>query len=165
MTIVGIHIDYIGHRQPLDQTVVDTKHPTVVRVRHPASMNQGNADFFIKIYLALDCLGIITLGLTKLSALLFYRRIFCSHVHNIFNRISLFLITVVILWIFIFFVLALNFCIGHNIQFNFGVGHTAQCKLIYPWFEASTTSNFVLDVLILGLPLPKVRALLVVRDE
>lgn len=139
----GIHLKYIGYKEPLDKAIINAEHPTVVR-----------------IFLVLDGLGTITQGLVKLSALFFYRRIFCSTgIRDIFNVISGILIVIVVIWTVIFFVLTFNFCIGHNIEYNFPVGNSAHCKLIYPWFEASTTSDFALDLIILTLPLPKIWSL------
>ncbi|TAQ83652.1 hypothetical protein B7494_g8026 [Chlorociboria aeruginascens] len=139
----GIHLKYIGYKEPVVKSIINAEHPTVV-----------------KVFLVLDGLGIITLGLTKLSALFFYRRIFCSTgQRDIFNIVSGILALVVVIWTIVFFVLTLNFCVGHNIQYNFPVGNSANCKLIYPWFEASTTSDFGLDVLILALPIPRIWSL------
>ena len=100
----------------------------------------------------------MTLGLAKLGALFFFRRIFCTTgLRDTFDIISAASITVVAIWIVVFFVMTWNLCGHHGITWDVQVGHSALCKLDYPYFKASTISDFILEVLILTLPIPKVR--------
>jgi hypothetical protein len=52
-----------------------------------------------------------------------------------------------------------NLCGHHSINWDVAPGHSALCKLDYPYFEATTISDFILDVFILTMPLPKVRSI------
>lgn len=99
------------------------------------------------------------LGLAKLSALFFYRRIFCSgHPRNAFSILTVLTIAVIAAWTITFFVMTFLVC-GPNINYLWAPGHSAsaKCGLIYHYFMGTTISDFLLDVFILILPIPKVR--------
>ena len=112
-------------------------------------------------YTALNGLTVMTLGLTKLSALLFYRRVFCTDMRDAFNVISGVAVAVVALWTLGFFIMTFLIC-GSNLNYLFHVGASAsaKCGAIFPYFMGTTISDFLLDVFILTLPIPKVRYLL-----
>lgn len=110
------------------------------------------------MFLSLDALCIMTLGLEKLSALFFFRRIFCiTGRRDAFYIVSAVYIVVVAIWTIVFFVMTWNLCGHHGITWDVQVGHSALCKLDYPYFKASTASDLILEVFILSLPIPKVR--------
>lgn len=64
-------------------------------------------------------------------------------------------IVLVALWTVTFFVMTFLLC-GPNINFLWVPGNTAKCWLVFRYFLGTTISDFVLDVFILGLPIPKV---------
>ncbi|CAD6442820.1 b50132ee-9268-4965-8904-ec1ac1c8e270 [Sclerotinia trifoliorum] len=113
-----------------------------------------------KTYTALNGLTVITLGLTKLSALLFYRRVFCTDLREAFNVVPAVVVTVVALWTLGFFIMTFLIC-GANINYLFGVGASAsaKCGAIFPYFMGTTISDFLLDVFILTLAIPKIWSL------
>lgn len=129
--------------------IINAQHPTIERV-----------------YLSLDALSVWTFGMGKISALFFYRRIFCSAgARDAFHYITIVSIAVVAGWIVTFFVMTFNLCGHHSIDWDVAPGHSALCKLDYPYFEATTISDFLLDVFILTLPLPMVRVICLARKE
>ncbi|KAF4629735.1 hypothetical protein G7Y89_g8416 [Cudoniella acicularis] len=109
------------------------------------------------VYLSLDGLAVLTLGCTKLSALFFYRRIFCTTgTRDIFNMLTMVFITLASCWTVVFVVMTFNLCGHHGINWDVQPGNSAKCSLDFPYFEAVTISDFILDVLILGLPISKI---------
>ena len=113
------------------------------------------------MYNGIDGLAVLTLGCTKLSVLFFYRRIFrATGARDIFNGMTVGFIAMVSCWIIVFVVMTYNLCGHHSLNWAVQPGHSAKCKLDFPYFEAVTISDFILDVLILVLPLPKVRGIL-----
>jgi hypothetical protein len=100
------------------------------------------------------------MGLAKLSAVLFYRRIFCTALRDAFSVITGVVAVLVVLWTIAFFVMTFLIC-GLNINYLFSVGHSAsaKCGAIFPYFMGTTISDFLLDVFILILPIPKVSCL------
>lgn len=112
-----------------------------------------------QVFLSLDGLCIMALGLGKLGALFFYRRIFCiKGLCDTFSVVSAAYIVTVAIWTVVFFVMTWNLCGHHSINWDVQVGHSAFCKLDYPYFKGSTISDFILEVFILSLPIPKVRS-------
>ncbi|TAQ87879.1 hypothetical protein B7494_g3794 [Chlorociboria aeruginascens] len=133
LTSIGISQKFIGYNQPEDTNVLNAQHPTLERVTS-----------------LLPSLG-------KLGALFFFRRIFCATGHrDIFNFVSAAYIAVVAIWIVVFFVMTWNLCGHHGVTWDVQVGHSALCKLDYPYFKATTISDFILEVFILSLPIPKI---------
>ncbi|CAG8948805.1 hypothetical protein HYFRA_00001928 [Hymenoscyphus fraxineus] len=136
----GVSQGIFGHTQPKDKKVVAVQHVTLE-----------------KLFITLDGLCVMTLGVAKISALFFYRRIFCSAGRlDFFNIATAFFIVVVAIWTVVFFVMTFRLCGRHGVEWIAQPGNTAKCSLIYPYFAATTISDVVLDVLILGLPIPKI---------
>lgn len=133
---------FIGYPEPKSKDVVNGQH---------ALMEQ--------VFLAIDVLGGFTFGTAKLSALFFYRRIFCTTgARDLFHYATLIFIFVAFGWTVTFIVMPLRDCGNRSFTWIEAPGHSALCKLIYPYFEATTISDLILDVLIILLPLPKVRS-------
>lgn len=154
----GISQKFVGYRQPKNPKIVNAEHPTVERVLFHSLISATLDSQRLQTYLSIEALGIWTLGMSKLSALFFYRRIFCSTgARDVFNYMTMAFIAIVASWIVIFFVMTFNLCGHHSINWDVKPGHAALCKLTYPYFEATGISDFLLDVIILTLPLPKVR--------
>ena len=103
--------------------------------------------------LAFNLLSVAGLGFCKMSALFFYKRIFCVGGRKaIFNTIVLISIVIVALWL-----VAFEFTVG----FQCGVHFSAQwegtaakyCKIVFPMLLGLTISDFLLDIWVLGLPI------------
>ena len=109
----------MGVHQPKDKAVVAAQHPQLE-----------------KVYLTLDALYIWTFGTAKISALLFYRRIFCTKAkRDAFHYITIVLLAIVAAWIVVFFVMSFNLCGRHGINWQIQPGNSAKCKLAYPVFR------------------------------
>lgn len=111
-------------------------------------------------YISLDATQTWTFGTVKLSALFFYRRVFCTRVkRDLFDYATWFFIFIVSAWIVGFLVFTFEVCPGHSVQWYIQPGRIGWCQpnLDYPYFDASTISDFILDVLVLGMAFPKVR--------
>lgn len=101
----------------------------------------------------------LALGLIKLSALTFYRRIFTGKgrttTFDVINNVT---IVIVVLWTMVMFIMNALQCGRHMTALWVGPEDwLAYCSTISPKFEeAFGISNVILDVWILALPLPKV---------
>lgn len=97
-------------------------------------------------------------GFTKLSILYFYRRVLAAHAHPIFNWISYIYISIVTVWMVGFF-LQLIFSCGSRFDLQWSLLSEEvekYCINATPARLALAVSDFILDVLIIILPLPMV---------
>jgi hypothetical protein len=82
------------------------------------------------MFLSIDTLTLLALGLSKLSALFFYRRLFCGFgIRDIFNAITAGFIAVVAIWTMVFVIMTFNICGHHNINWDVQPRNSAKCKL------------------------------------
>ena len=102
----------------------------------------------------------IEVGLVKLTFLFFFRRMFCTNVKAMtpFNIVTVVLITLVSSWIAAFLLTALTMC-GTNFQALWGteMDMLTHCANTKTQQIALAVSNFVFDVTIIVLPIPKVK--------
>ncbi|KAI9372946.1 hypothetical protein BJX61DRAFT_533580 [Aspergillus egyptiacus] len=109
-----------------------------------------------------DLAAILAFGFTKLSVLFFYRSIFCSRrvTKTPFHTVTLFMIALVIVWTVVFGFGAIFLCGGNPSYAWAPVAVVAEkCKLQLPLLEGYAISDFIMDVLIWALPLPRIWAL------
>ncbi|KAG8417319.1 hypothetical protein J3459_012412 [Metarhizium acridum] len=105
--------------------------------------------------ISFDVLTAMTFGMTKLSAVFFYRRIFCFGPHrDVFNYVTMVFVFLISAWTVTFIVVPLNLC-GPLKSIGWDIRHATQCAH-YAYFKGISVSDFVLDVAVLVLPLPKV---------
>ncbi|KAM0817959.1 hypothetical protein AB5N19_03766 [Seiridium cardinale] len=106
-----------------------------------------------KLQIAWDVLGTTSMSCSKLSALYFYKRIFSISTKLYWITISA--IVVVILWLFVF-----QFLTGFQCGTHFSAlwnGHYKEyCTISFPYLYGFAISDFILDVWIVCLPIPKV---------
>ncbi|KAI0445058.1 hypothetical protein F4803DRAFT_548469 [Xylaria telfairii] len=103
-----------------------------------------------------EILGYFPLTLTKVSILLFYRRIFRGQV---FSTITVHLIVLSVLWGVSFFFATLFICIPTHYSWTATQGtpdFAAHCYDPSPMFYGSAVSNMIVDILILLIPAPMV---------
>ena len=102
----------------------------------------------------------VTLASTKMSALFFYRRIFCvgqaGQSERIFNVATIISLVIVGCWLVTFDFLEGFQCGTHFSALWDGTWHK-YCHLTFPYLYGLTVSNLLLDVWILALPIPLVR--------
>ncbi|CRG86468.1 hypothetical protein PISL3812_03474 [Talaromyces islandicus] len=110
-----------------------------------------------KTYFTLDAVAVWTLGLVKLSALFFYRRIFCNGPRDAFHVINIVSIVVVCLWIITFFTLNFSICGPHLT--SLWDGGIPKCSRLHSYLEATAISDVILDFWIICLPLPNIWSL------
>ncbi|CAF9921783.1 MAG: hypothetical protein GOMPHAMPRED_002398 [Gomphillus americanus] len=127
---------FAGYYAPKNRAVLLAIHPTMLQT-----------------YWCIDLLAILIFGFVKLSALFFYRRIFCSGRNGVFNIVTWVTIAVVVAWEICFFVMTFLVCGPdlHNLFYN---ASTTICTILFPYYEATVISDFLLDVLILVMPIP-----------
>lgn len=105
----------------------------------------------------------VALGTTKLSLLFFFRRLFVTGLHNVWNRVSIVLIAIVAMFT-LAFSLGYVFVCGSNPSAFWSPNNVraTQCLPItggLAMFEkASFVTDFILDVACILLPFPIVRA-------
>ncbi|KAI0484785.1 hypothetical protein GGR56DRAFT_615469 [Xylariaceae sp. FL0804] len=107
--------------------------------------------------IALDVLSNTSNACTKLSALFFYRRIFCvkNAVNKWFNRTVIALVVIVVLWLVTYQFLA-GFQCGTHFSALWDGDYIKYCTISDPFLESLSISDFILDVIILCLPIPRV---------
>lgn len=95
------------------------------------------------------------MGLVRLSALFFYRRVFVvTRRWDAFGIITTIWIIIVTLWIIGFLLLEIFQC-GPNVSEGFSGGASKVCLTVV-YLEAFVISSFLLDFSVLVLPIPKV---------
>lgn len=118
------------------------------------------ADFpFFKIQYFVDIVGVFAFGFTKLSILFFYRKIFCSNrvATDAFGIITWVVIGLVVAWTLAFGVGAIFLCGVHPTYAWAPVGVVAEkCSAQLLFLEGYAISDFILDVVIWTLALPRV---------
>ncbi|TRX96511.1 hypothetical protein FHL15_002783 [Xylaria flabelliformis] len=109
---------------------------------------------FLQTEFATQLLSVLSLVFTKLSIVLFYRRVFRG---NVFSIISLILLVVITCWGISFFFATLLECIPTSEAWKSLYGtpqHDAHCYQYLPMFIATAISNFIIDIGILSVPIP-----------
>ena len=107
---------------------------------------------------------IVALGIIKIAALLFYKRIFVTR-NNILNKLIWLLIVIVAVWSVGFFSYYIGACGTHPEAAWSGYIEFAQYCLKTEYFEqAFGISDFMLDTMVLVVPLPSVIPSLSIRS-
>jgi hypothetical protein len=107
-----------------------------------------------------DIAAILAFGFTKLSILYFYRSLFCSRrtTRTPFHAVTMFMIALVVVWTLVFGFGAIFLCGAHPENAWAPVAVVAEkCSLQLPLLEGYAISDFIMDVFIWLLPLPRVR--------
>ncbi|KAI0391215.1 hypothetical protein F5Y17DRAFT_22339, partial [Xylariaceae sp. FL0594] len=108
---------------------------------------------------ALDILTNNTLAFSKLSALFFYRRIFCEFdKRSPFGWATGITAGLVVAWLLVFQFLA-GFQCGTHFSALWDGGYRRYCTISFPFLYGLVISDFLLDVWILGLPIPSILGL------
>ncbi|OJJ77060.1 hypothetical protein ASPBRDRAFT_224665 [Aspergillus brasiliensis CBS 101740] len=106
-----------------------------------------------------DIVTVLAFGFTKLSILYFYRSIFCSRrtIRTAFHYVTMFMIALVSVWTIVFGFGTIFLCGAHpeNAWGTIAVV-TTECSLQVPLVEAYAISDFIMDVIIWLLPLPRI---------
>ncbi|KAK0609536.1 hypothetical protein B0T17DRAFT_603691 [Bombardia bombarda] len=109
---------------------------------------------FLQTEFASQLLSVLSLVFTKLSIVVFYRRIFRG---NVFSLLSLLLLVAIAAWGISFFFATLFECmpISQSWTSLFGTPeHELYCYNYLPMFWATAISNMIMDIAILTLPMP-----------
>ncbi|KAI1427097.1 hypothetical protein F5Y12DRAFT_738617 [Xylaria sp. FL1777] len=109
---------------------------------------------FLQTEFATQLLSVLSLVFTKLSIVLFYRRIFRG---NVFTIVSSVLLAIITGWGIAFFFATLLECIPTSETWMSLYGtpqHDAHCYQYLPMFIATAISNMIVDIAILSVPLP-----------
>lgn len=112
---------------------------------------------------AFQFIQILVLGCIKLGALFFYRRIFCTGVVGLatFNIALHLCVIITVLWTIAMTVMNAAQCGSHisklwttNVE-----DYLKYCIYVFPFVTGFAISNFLLDLLVLVLPIPKIWSL------
>lgn len=107
-------------------------------------------------------LSVWTLGMTKLAALFFYRRVFCTKYHpgrDPFSIATWAMIGLVVAWLITFITFSWTICGGSRNVIEEFHQPKSVCLLVYSYFESVSITDFILDVFIIFMVFPKVRSL------
>ena len=111
----------------------------------------------VQLEIAFDVSSTTCLACTKLSALFFYRRIFCINGRRgWFHWTTFTTIVAVILWLVAFQFLT-GFQCGTSLAPYWDGQYLKYCTISFPFLYGLAISDFLLDVWILVLPIPMVR--------
>ncbi|GFN11073.1 uncharacterized protein AtWU_00869 [Aspergillus tubingensis] len=106
-----------------------------------------------------DIVTVLAFGFTKLSILYFYRSIFCSRrtIRTAFHSVTMCMIVLVLAWTIVFG-FGMIFICGVHPDYAWGTIAvvTTECSLQVPLLEGYAISDFILDVIIWLLPLPRI---------
>ncbi|MCJ1262144.1 hypothetical protein MMC22_002014 [Lobaria immixta] len=140
-TFIGLHNKVMGYPTPKDHKV-------------PIA----TAEMTSKLYIAFEFLSILTLGCTKISALFFFRRIFCGLGHGtVLNALTLWTLVIVVLWAVTLLMLTGLQCGTHLSAFWSAPEEYARyCHISFPFLTGFAVSDFLLDLWIICLPIPPV---------
>ena len=157
----GVHKRILGYPTPKDpKEVADTAEMTSkVRINSLAFHLAGYSSYLVQLYAAFDLFSTTTLGCTKVGAVLFFRRIFCTMARkSFFSYLTLITIIVVALWTAAFDILTGLACGTHFSALWTGPrDYDRYCrKTSWRFLLSLSVSDFLLDIWILALPLPRV---------
>ncbi|KAF3767962.1 hypothetical protein M406DRAFT_355782, partial [Cryphonectria parasitica EP155] len=116
------------------------------------------AEIAAKLNVAWDVLGLTSLACIKLSALFFYRRVFCIHgwlEAQWFSIATFVTIVLVVLWDVVFSFLP-GFQCGTHFSALWDGTYETYCTISFPYLYGLAVSDFLLDVWILFLPIPRI---------
>ena len=100
------------------------------------------------------------LGFIKLSILFFYRRIFCTNKKTVPDIVILGMIYITIGWTISYFFAHVFACRGNFSAFwSSTIDLITKCVKIFIVLYSFTISDFIMDVIILLIPLPLVSTL------
>lgn len=100
--------------------------------------------------------GTTSLACSKLSALFFYRRIFCTGGKDQwFHKCIISTVAVVAIWLVVFQFLT-GFQCGTHFSAAWNGDYTKYCTISFPYLYGFAISDFLLDIWILLLPVPRV---------
>ena len=109
--------------------------------------------------MAWDILSTCALACIKISAIFFYRRIFCvSGNKTYFSIATLATAIIVSLWL-VTFLLLTGFQCGSHFSALWNGSYVKYCTVSFPFLYGLVISDFLLDVWILALPVPPVSPL------
>ena len=103
-------------------------------------------------------------GIIKLSVVFFYRRVFLVRKMSVFDIVTKITILVIIAWTVAFFIRYIFICGTHPAADWYGVYNwEAYCPMENRSKSALIISELITAILVLGLPLPVVRKLFLLR--
>ena len=113
-----------------------------------------------QLWYAIQLMQILALGLIKIAALSFYRRIFCPLKPSILNTTIWILICLTVTWTITCIITYVAACGSHpSAAWEGNIPYVLYCgKNTLPFEEAYAISDFVLDVFVLATPIPSVRS-------
>ncbi|TVY47473.1 hypothetical protein LOCC1_G002206 [Lachnellula occidentalis] len=153
--IAGVKLHALGYPTPFTG---DPNDPL-------AALTQTNSGIRItsQVEWALQMMQVVQLGCIKLSFTFFYRRIFCSRTTTSFNLLTWATIGVVVAWTVSFFFALLLACKGYSGEWSAWWGSvidlSTKCVKTEKLETGLVISDFLTDVFILLLPIPKIWAL------
>ncbi|KUJ21329.1 uncharacterized protein LY89DRAFT_609882 [Mollisia scopiformis] len=153
--IAGVKLHALGYPTPFTG---DPNDPL-------AALTQTNSGIRItsQVEWALQLMQVLELGCIKLSFAFFYRRIFVSPASKYFNVITWATIALILAWMTAFFFSLLLACKAYSGEWSAWWGSvidlTTKCVKTEKLETALVVTDFLTDVLIMLLPIPKIWAL------
>ncbi|KAK0511661.1 hypothetical protein JMJ35_006234 [Cladonia borealis] len=136
--VAALHGDLEGEVPMNEQSGSGSNHSTTV---------------FLQTRWALQLQSTLALTFTRLSILLFYRRIFSNH-NPIFRALTSNLIGIIIAWGISFFLATLFQCYPIHLIWAPPYAQSSHCYNSHPMLLAATISNTIINISLLALPQP-----------
>ena len=111
---------------------------------------------FLEVLYAQQLCSTLVFGFTKLSVLLFYKRVFRG---NTFNAAVWTMIAIVVVWTVAFFLANVLQCYPIWINWNASGAQADQCINTNMMYKAQAWTDVLTDIMILSLPVPCIWAL------
>lgn len=122
----------------------------------PLSSSRPGLTCSVQLQIVWDVFGTASLACSKLSALFFYRRIFCvGGKGHWFDKCIIGTIMIVVLWLVVFQFL-MGFQCGTHFSAAWDGNYKKYCTFSFPYLYGFTISDFLLDIWILSLLVPRV---------
>ncbi|APA12130.1 hypothetical protein sscle_09g069000 [Sclerotinia sclerotiorum 1980 UF-70] len=141
----------------VDKKVLAYPTPAPKDLQDPDDEHSVNFTTVEKLEWAFFLMQIMSMGFTKLSFIFFFRRIFVTSRRSLFSMVSACVLILVVLWCLAFFLWFLLSC-GNKFATRWTTINTLHhnCPSDIKSDLALAISDFLTDVMILGLPIPMV---------
>lgn len=115
---------------------------------------------FLQIFWAMLLMQIPALTFNKLSIVSFYRRLFVQRSRSrFFNVLTLVVMATLVGWAVAFFLTELFICKTEFVyiwESKYSIESSEMCLDMVQWDQAFTASDFILDLVVLALPIRQV---------
>lgn len=162
----GVRLHALGYPTPItgdpnDPLLKVTETNSAITIISQVWSQSSACDFLVEhidqVEWAFQMMQVLALGCVKLSFVFFYRRMFVHPFSSWFDKATMAMIAIIIIWMTAFFFALLFACKGNWSAWWGSVSDLAtNCVQILELGLVLVTSDFATDVIIMALPMPMV---------